>query len=104
MPERFRVKASLKAQHDVARIHDCIAADKPFAARKWYRGFARHARSLQRLPYRYEEIPEADELGLPLRHIIFGNYRIFYLVSEDAVDIIRVIHAARALRREMFEN
>jgi plasmid stabilization system protein ParE len=85
-------------------VHDYIAADKMSAARKWHRGFARHARSLKRLPYRYEEIPEAEVFGLPLRHIIFGNYRIIYLVHDDSVNIIRVIHAARSLRPDMFED
>jgi plasmid stabilization system protein ParE len=103
MPERFRVDVSLKAKRDLAQIYDFIAADKVFAARKWYRGFVRHARSLDELPFRYEEIPEAEEFRLPLLHIIYGHYRIFYLIHDDCVNIIRVIHAARAIRPEMFE-
>ena len=92
------------AGEDAQHIHDRIAADKPMAAAKWYRGFARHARSLRQLPYRYEQIPEAEELGLPLRHIIFGNYRILYRVDENRVTVLRIIHAARLLRSDMFEG
>jgi plasmid stabilization system protein ParE len=102
MPKRFRVDIGPAAREDVERIHDYIALDKVAAARKWYRGFARLARSLRQFPFRHEEIPEATEMGLPMRHIIYGNYRIFYVINDNCVSIVRVIHAARIVRPEMF--
>jgi plasmid stabilization system protein ParE len=102
MPKRYKVEVSTRAEQDVHEIHDVIAADKPVAAAQWVRAFGKHGRSLRQLPYRYEEAAEAELLGLPLHQIIFGNYRIFYVVGEKRVQILRVIHAARTLRPEMF--
>jgi hypothetical protein len=46
------------------------------------------------MPFAFELIPEIPEIPLSLRHIIYGNYRIIYLVGDDRVSII---HAARVL-------
>lgn len=103
MPRRYQVEVSAAARADVRDIRRYIAADKPGAAAKWVRTFGRHARSLRLHPLRYEAILEAEELGLPLRHFIFGNYRIVYLVEDDKVTVVRVIHAARPLRPDVFD-
>ena len=86
-------------QNDVDKIHDYIALDNPKAAARWVRQFFRLSRSLKTLPFRYEVIPEAAEFKREIRHVLFGNYRIFYLVEKQVVTILRVIHAARLLRR-----
>ncbi|MCC5668610.1 type II toxin-antitoxin system RelE/ParE family toxin [Nostoc sp. CHAB 5784] len=33
-----------------------------------------------------------------IREIIFGNYRIVYLVSDDQVNILTVFHSSRQLK------
>ena len=104
MPTRYRVEITAAAQRDAAAIRDRIARDKPRAAAKWVRDFARHARSLKTHPLRYEVIPEAGELGVTIRHVIFGNYRLFYRVADDRVLILRVIHAARLLEPRLLEE
>jgi toxin ParE1/3/4 len=104
VPTRFRVRVVEEAQADVQAIHDLIARDKRKAAAKWVRDFHRHAKSLSRLPFRYEVVPDAETIDRPWRHIIFGNYRILYRVDGDRVSVLRVVHAARLLDRSFFSR
>jgi plasmid stabilization system protein ParE len=39
--------------------------------------------------------PARPELGEEVRMALFGRYRIFYVVSQDVLEIRRVLHAAR---------
>ena len=34
--------------------------------------------------------PESDELGIPIRQLILGRYRVLYLVEKKAVTILHV--------------
>jgi plasmid stabilization system protein ParE len=57
--------------------------------------------SLDNLPTRCSVIPEANELGCPVRHLLFGKgngvYRIIFDVLEDErqVRVLRIWHASR---------
>ena len=104
MAKRYPVEITAAAQRDVAQARARIARDRPRAAAKWLRDFARHARSLQSQPLRYEVIPEAEDLGVMVRHVIFGNYRLLYRVEEERVLILRVFHAARLLEPRFLEE
>ncbi len=106
MPISFRVEIGVNAKHDVQSIHDYIARDKKRAAAKWVREFYRYARSLRQLPFRYEIIPEVENMGMPFRHLLHGNYRIIYLVDEEQrkVSVARVLHAGRILKRSFFRS
>ena len=101
MSKKFRVEITASAERDVRSIRDIIARDKPRAADKWVREITRRIRSLKSMPLRHEVIPEAEELSVDYRHIIFGNYRALYRVEGDRVLILRVIHAARLLDQSM---
>jgi toxin ParE1/3/4 len=100
VPTRFRVEISGGAKRDIQAIHDVIAKDKPQAAAKWARMIYQKARSLNRLPFRCEVIPEVENMPLPFRHLLHGKYRIIYLVDEDEklVVVIGVIRGNRILR------
>ncbi|MBV9124351.1 MAG: type II toxin-antitoxin system RelE/ParE family toxin [Planctomycetes bacterium] len=104
MPRKFRVEITPSAERDVRSIQAFIARDKKKAAAPWVREFTRQVRSLESMPLRYEVIPEAPDLGVEYRHIIFGNYRTIYRVQENRVIILRVIHAARLLDQALFQN
>jgi toxin ParE1/3/4 len=40
---------------------------------------------------------ERPELAPGLRSLPFGSYLLFYRVSDDGIDLVRVLHAARDL-------
>jgi plasmid stabilization system protein ParE len=52
-------------------------------------------------PLGFEIIPEADQMGAPYRHLLFGNYRIIYQVAANEVDVLAVVHAGRKLARAL---
>jgi plasmid stabilization system protein ParE len=56
------------------------------------------------MPRGFEIIPEAEEIGAPFRHVVFGSYRIIYHVAADQVAVYRVIHAARMLAPQMLKH
>jgi plasmid stabilization system protein ParE len=91
-----------EAQQDVQAIHDLIAKDKKRAASKWVREFHRLAQSLSYLPFRYELVPDIEDIDRPWRHIIFGNYRIIYRVDGNRVTVLRVVHGARLFGQSFF--
>jgi plasmid stabilization system protein ParE len=104
MKRNFRVEIAERAEADMRAIRSYIAQDKVGAANKWLREIIAAARSLRSQPFRCEQIPEAEALGLDCRHLVKGNYRIIFRVQGRKVRILRVIHAARQLTREMFEG
>jgi plasmid stabilization system protein ParE len=104
MTRKYRVNIAGTAEDDVRRIHGRIAKDKPKAAARWVREFRRLAKSLSHLPLRYEVIPEAEDLPINFRHVLFGNYRIVYQVGDKDVTILHVVHAGRLLDPSFFEE
>jgi plasmid stabilization system protein ParE len=93
--KRYHVEITSTAERDIQRNHDYIARDKPRAAADWVREIRRQIRSLALMPMRCEIIPEAEDLGIEYRHIIFGQYRTIFRIVEKRVIILRVIHGAR---------
>ncbi len=95
--KRWRVEFTAAANRDLHAIRDFISQDRPAAAARWLREVRRRIELLKTVPLGFEAIPEAPEVALPLRHLIYGNYRIVYLVDDERVSIIRIVHAARLL-------
>ncbi len=102
MRKKYRIDITEAAKQDVASIHDFIARDKPKAAAKWVRTLDRHVRSLRYSPMRFEVIPEAEEIKVRYRHVIWSNYRIIFKIEDNLVTIVRVIHSARLLKSRDF--
>jgi toxin ParE1/3/4 len=44
--------------------------------------------------------PLHDDLASGVRHLIVGEYLTFYRVSEDAVEILRVLHGRRKIEAD----
>ena len=70
-----------------------------WGCRKWGRKNAvawlrelRHAivNRLTSTPFSGSIAPESDELGIPIRQLILGRYRVLYLVEKKAVTILHV--------------
>lgn len=74
-------------------IFDYIAVENPDAARKVVTGIYEKAQLLHRFPeigYKYRTEPEGE-----IRILLYGHYRIAYLVKEaNNIDILGVFHGA----------
>ena len=79
-------------------IFDYIAEDNPDAAQRVVAGIYEKVQILRRFPeigYRYP-----SEEGAEIRILLYGHYRIAYLLSASSViDILGVFHGARDIDR-----
>ena len=60
-------------------------------AKAWVREL-RHAiiSRLTSTPFSCSVAPESEELGIPIRHLIVGRYRILFIVEKKTVMILHV--------------
>lgn len=81
---------------DLEDIGDYIARDNPERA-------ASFVRELRSRCYAIGDAPQAHaprpELGRGLRCCLHGNYLIFFRVTREEVQVVRILHAARDLRQ-----
>jgi toxin ParE1/3/4 len=97
MPIKFAVSFSKKAEEDLEEIWSFIAADSPDNATKFILQLEKQVESLGRFPARCPLIPENELLRAKYRHLIYGDYRTVFRVSNKTVFIVRIINSARLL-------
>ncbi|MHC1728835.1 MAG: type II toxin-antitoxin system RelE/ParE family toxin [Syntrophobacteraceae bacterium] len=87
-----------EAERWLKDIHDYIAENNPIAAMKVVEDIYERAQILAAFPqigHRYRMEPEGE-----IRLLLYGHYRIAYLVRErDQIDIIGVFHGALDIDR-----
>ena len=92
-----RISWTQEAQRWLSDIFDYIAADNPQAAARTVQGIYDRAQDLQRFPElgaRYTSSPR------PVRVLLYGHYRIAYLIRDDGdVTILGVFHGALDITR-----
>jgi toxin ParE1/3/4 len=85
-----------EASRWLQEIYDYIAADNEDAAHRTVLAIHERAEILLTFPevgYRYRERPE-------VRVLLYGHYRIAYLVTEERdIEILGVFHGALDIRR-----
>ncbi len=96
----FRVKIHPPAQGDMLGVFLRITRTiSQASAEKWYSGIIRKIRSLKQLPERCPLADESETLGFDLRMMLYGRgrqiYRILFTIDGDAVNVLRVRHAAQ---------
>ena len=90
----YTVSLTARAEADAYAAFERIRAVAPASASRWLTGLFAAIRTLADMPARCPVIPEADELGAPLRHLLYGRrtsvYRIIFDLQEDADEGPRV--------------
>lgn len=90
------VRRSVLAEQDYREIWRYIAADNPDAADR----FLRKIDSKLELFAKYPAMGTARDKLLPgVRSFPVGNYLVFYRAIPDGIDLVRVLHGARNLKR-----
>jgi toxin ParE1/3/4 len=85
-----------EVEADLVEIALYISRDNPKAADRLLDQFEDCFRRLVKFP----GLGRArDELGEGLRSFPVGQYLVFYLPKPDGIELIRVLHGARDLRR-----
>ncbi|MDB5655133.1 MAG: putative plasmid stabilization protein [Tardiphaga sp.] len=93
----MRVIVTVKAKMDLIEIARYVAEDNPAAADAIVDRLQRECERMDTVPLRYPLVPRHEQLGIRRRPA--GNYLIFYRVGRDAIDILRILHAARDYER-----
>lgn len=90
----YEVRLSREAQRDIQGIHDYIAQElqNPQAAVTQLRRLHKAVLSLASMPERGTPLKALLQLPLPHRCLVCGTYRLFYLIEQDTVTIIRVLN------------
>ena len=90
------LRFSERARYDLIEIGDFIARDNPTAAAQFVSELEQRCLLLAARPLAGRA---RDELISGLRSMPQGRSVIFYRLIEDVVEIVRVLHSARDLRR-----
>lgn len=91
-----KVSWTAQALFDLEAIGDFIARDAPSFAQVFVDRIFDAVKRLEAFPKSGRVVPESNRDNI--REIIFGSYRIVYLVNEDEVSILTVFHSSRLLK------
>jgi plasmid stabilization system protein ParE len=90
-----KVLLTPQAKQDIRAAYLYIRAEAPEAARRWRVRLLELTRTLSTFPERHEISSEGTEVGIELRQMLFGSYRILYTVEARSVVIHALRHGAR---------
>ena len=94
----MRVHWTDTALGHLGAIYAYIARDSAEYAKRMVDRLTRRSEQIGGFPLSGRRVPEYDVDHI--REVIEGAYRVIYLVSQEQVDVLAVIHAATdALRR-----
>jgi plasmid stabilization system protein ParE len=95
----MRVRWTHNAIEHLANIYEYIALNSPTYAKQMVDRITRRSTQIGGQPYSGRKVPEyqADDI----RELIENPYRIIYLVKQDQIDVVAVIHGARLLPDEI---
>lgn len=100
----YTVSLTAVAEADVHAALARIRAVAPLRAAPWLTGLFAAVRTLADMPTRCPVIPEAEEIGVPLRQLLYGKrrgiYRIIFDIQEispegSRVRVLRIWHGSR---------
>jgi toxin ParE1/3/4 len=92
-----KIRWSHEAEQWLKEIYEYISEDNPTAAEKVVSGIYDKAQKLGDFPqlsHKYREEPEGD-----IRILLYGHYRIAYIISGNYIDILGVFHGALDIER-----
>jgi addiction module RelE/StbE family toxin len=89
------IEWSFKAENDLNEIIDYIAQDSLEYALSFYEEVSEKIENLIQFPKIGRIVPELDESNI--RELILRNYRIIYRISDNRIQIVRLIHGSRII-------
>ena len=90
------------ARNDLTEIAAYIALDSPERSNRFVDELERKCLELGTRPMTWPAL--ADLRGGGLRRRLHAGYLIFYRISEDKVEIVRIIHSARNYPALLFDE
>ena len=96
-----RFRYSPRAEADLDTITDYFAAHNPDAGIRLLDEITARCRLAASHP---RSGRPRDDLGAGVRSFVVRQYVIFFRASYDGIDILRVIHGARDITPDLFEE
>ena len=87
------VKWSIPARNDLKQIHDYIAKDSKYYARRVIQEIVAKTETLTELPEIDRIVPEVSDQNV--RELIVYSYRLVYEISASGIEILAIIHGKR---------
>jgi plasmid stabilization system protein ParE len=87
------VKWSIPAGDDLKQIHDFIAKDRKYYARKVIQDIVAKTETLNDFPEAGRVVPEISDQNI--RELLVYSYRLVYEISVEAIEILAIIHGKR---------
>jgi toxin ParE1/3/4 len=92
-----KIRWSHEAEQWLKEIYEYIEQDNPAAAGKVVSGIYDKAQILMDFPelgHKYRDEPEGE-----IRILLYGHYRIAYIITDNYIDILGVFHGALDIER-----
>ncbi|HJZ79007.1 MAG TPA: type II toxin-antitoxin system RelE/ParE family toxin [Pyrinomonadaceae bacterium] len=100
----YKVEITEKAQEETREAIRWIAQYSPEKAALWHFELMEKVDSLENFPARCALAPESETHGKEIRQLIFGKYRILFIIEDETVYVLRVRHQAQDLLKPKEEE
>ena len=95
----YRVVVTARARADGVAAFRWIAERSPAAAMRWYAGLEKAIATLAEMPERHPVAEESEEVGITLRHMLYGRRRgtrrLLFSIEGDSVILHHIRHSAQ---------
>ena len=88
----YQVVIDDEAEQELKDAAHWIAQYAPETAALWYLDIVEAIQTLQDSPARCPLAPESRTFSDEIRHLIFGKYRVLFLIDDNIVWVLRVRH------------
>jgi plasmid stabilization system protein ParE len=96
------VELADEAERDLEAIGDRIAGDNPLRAVTFIRELRARCTALTEFPERFPLVPRYEKHGV--RHLVHGNYLIFYRAEAGKVVVLHILHGAMDYAEVLFPS
>jgi len=86
----FKVVVENEAEEDLKEAARWVAQHSPDKAALWYFDAMAAIESLENFTARCPRAPESEKFGAQIRHLIFGKYRILFIIEDETGYVLRV--------------
>jgi len=91
----MKVNWTNTALDQLQSIHDYIARNSPYYAKRMVDRITRRSIQISQFPLSGRKVPEYD-MG-QIREVLEANYRIIYYIKSDGIDVLAVFHGSQSI-------
>lgn len=96
------VKWSNPAKLDLKQIHDYIARDSKFYAKKVSSEIVEKTVKLNLFPEVGRTVPEIEDPNV--REVLIYSYRIIYEIFPDKIEVLAIVHSKRIFIKDFLNQ